>query len=158
MKHTPLHQHVLNLLDFKGAHLSFDEAVRGLTPEFRGKRVKGAPHTLWQLVEHMRIAQWDILEFSRNAKHQSPEFPEGYWPQSTSPSNDASWKKSIAAFRSDLEQMKRLVAEADEEELYQQIPHGEGQTLLREALLVADHNAYHLGQLVMLRKLLGTWK
>ena len=158
MKRSPLHQHVLNLLDFKGAHLSFDEAVRGLASEFRGKKIKGSPHTLWQLVEHMRIAQWDILEFSRNANHVSPEFPEGYWPPSAAPSSDGSWKKSIAAFRSDLEEMKRLVADAEEEELYAQIPHGEGQTLLREAMLVADHNSYHLGQVVMLRKLLEARK
>src|SRR5690349_9790374 len=147
MKRSPLHQHVLNLLDFKGAHLSFDEAVRGLAPEFRGSKVKGAPHTIWQLVEHMRIAQWDILEFSRNAKHVSPKFPQGYWPDSEAPPSDGSWKKSIAGFRSDLEAMRRLVVDADEEELYAQIPHGDGQTLLREALLVADHNSYHLGQL-----------
>ena len=158
MKHSQIHQHVLNLLDFKGAHLAFDEAVRGLAPELRGKKIKGAPHTIWQLVEHMRIAQWDILEFSRNANHISPKFPEGYWPELAAPSSDASWKKSTGAFRSDLEDMRRLVADADEEELYAQIPHGEGQTLLREALLVADHNSYHLGQLVMLRKLLGAWR
>jgi len=158
MKRFPLQQHVLNLLDFKGAHLSFDEAVRGLAPEFRGKKIKGAPHTIWQLVEHMRIAQWDILEFSRNANHVSPKFPEGYWPPAAAPSSDGAWKKNIAAFRSDLEEMKRLVAEAEEEELYAQIPHGEGQTLLREALLVADHNSYHLGQVVMLRKLLEDGK
>ncbi|HWC17388.1 MAG TPA: DinB family protein [Terriglobales bacterium] len=158
MNHSPLQQHLLNLLDFKGAHLAFDEAVRGLMPEVRGKKTKSIPHTIWQLVEHMRIAQWDILEFSRNGKHVSPKWPEGYWPESAAPASDAAWKKSIAAFRSDLEEMKRLVITSDDEVLYARIPHGEGQTLLREALLVADHNSYHLGQLVMLRKLLGAWK
>jgi hypothetical protein len=106
----------------------------------------------------MRIAQWDILEFSRNANHVSPKWPEGYWPESAAPSIDSAWKKSITAFRSDLEEMKELVVNSDEEELYARIPHGDGQTLLREVLLVADHNSYHLGQLVTLRKLLGAWK
>lgn len=158
MKNSPLQQHLLKLLSFEGAHAGFDETIRGLKPELRGKKVKGAPHTAWQLLEHMRIAQWDILEFSSNAKHVSPKWPEGYWPESSSPAGDAAWKKSIAGFRADLEEIKRLVSESNDEQLYARIPHGEGQTLLREALLVADHNSYHLGQLVMLRKMLGAWK
>ena len=149
-----LQQHLLNLLDFKGAHLNLDEALRGVPPAFRGKKVKGAPHTIWQLLEHMRIAQWDILEFSRDAKHVSPKWPEGYWPDSASPPTDAAWKKSIAGFRRDLGQMKELISQSDEEQLYARIPHGDGQTLLREALLVADHNSYHLGQIVFLKKIL----
>src|SRR5437762_5177279 len=158
MKNSPLQQHLLNLLSFEGAHAGFDDAVRGLAPELRGKKIKGAPHTAWQLLEHMRIAQRDILEFSRDAKHISPKWPEGYWPESAAPPSDAAWKKSIAAFRHDLEEMKKLVAEADEDKLYARIPHADGQTLLREALLVADHNSYHLGQLVMVRKMLDAWK
>ena len=154
MTNSPLQQHVLNLLSGKGAHLDFDEAIRGLAPALRGKKIKGSAHTIWQLLEHVRIAQWDILEFSRDAKHVSPTFPEGYWPDSAAPPSDAAWKKSVAAFRRDLEAMKQLVAEADEQQLYARIAHGDGQTLLREALLVADHNAYHLGQLVFLRKML----
>jgi hypothetical protein len=102
----------------------------------------------------MRIAQWDILEFCRNSHHVSPKWPEGYWPESPAPLSQAAWKKSIAAFRHDLEEMKKLVSAADEEKLYEPIPHGDGQTLLREALLVADHNSYHLGQLVLLKKML----
>jgi hypothetical protein len=158
MNDSPLQKHLINLLSFEGAHVGLEEAVRGLAPELRGKKIKGAPHTAWQLVEHMRIAQWDILEFARNAKHVSPKFPEGYWPKSDAPPSEAAWKKSIASFRQDLEEMKKVVAEADEEQLYAPIPHGDGQTLLREALLLADHNSYHLGQLVMLRKMLGAWK
>src|SRR5437763_172657 len=158
MKTAPLNEHLLNLPSFKGAHLGFDEAVKGLPLSLRGKKVKNIPHTVWQLVEHLRIAQWDILEFCRNAKHVSPEWPEGYWPKSSAPSSDAEWKKSLARFRRDLEEMKELVAAANEEKLYAPIPHGDGQTLLREALLVADHNSYHLGQLVMVRKALGAWK
>ena len=154
MNNSPLQQHVLNLLSGKGGHLDFEEAIRGLAPELRGKKIKRAPHTMWQLLEHVRIAQWDILEFSRDAKHVSPKWPEGYWPDSAAPPSDAAWKKSVAAFRRDLEAMKQLVAEADEQQFYARIAHGDGQTLLREALLVADHNAYHLGQLVFLRKML----
>lgn len=158
MNDSPLQKHLINLLSFEGAHVGLEEAVRGLAPELRGKKIKGAPHTAWQVVEHMRVAQWDILEFSRDAKHVSPKFPEGYWPKSDAPPSEAAWKKSIAAFRQDLEEMKKVVAEADEQQLYAPIPHGDGQTLLREALLLADHNSYHLGQLVMLRKMLGAWK
>jgi len=158
MKNLPLQQHLLNLLSFKGAHAGFDEAVRGLAPALRGKKIKGAPHTVWQLLEHLRIAQWDILEFTRDANHVSPKWPEGYWPESAAPPSDAAWRKSIASFRRDLEDMKKLVADADEKQLYERIPHGDGQTLLREALLVADHNSYHLGQLVLVRKMLGAWK
>jgi|SRR5215471_3499753 len=158
MKNSPLQQQLLNLLGFEGAHVGFDKAVQGLSAELRGKKVKGFPHTAWQLVEHMRIAQWDILEFSRDANHVSPKWPDGYWPESSEPASEATWKKSIAAFRHDLDEMKKLVAAADEQRLYVRIPHGDGQTLLREALLVADHNSYHLGQLVMVRKMLGVWK
>lgn len=158
MKNSPLKQHLFNLLDFEGAHVGFNKAVQGLTTELGGKKVKGFPHTAWQLVEHLRIAQWDILEFSQNANHVSPKWPEGYWPESSAPRNEGVWKKSIASFRHDLDQMKKLVAETDEPKLYEPIPHGHGQTLLREALLVADHNSYHLGQLVMLRKMLGAWQ
>lgn len=158
MAHSILKKHLLNLLSFEGAHIGFDEAVRGLGPKLRAKKIKGSPHTIWDLVEHMRIAQWDILEFSRDGKHVSPKFPEGYWPKPNTPPTDTAWKKSIAGFRHDLGEMKKLVEEADEEKLYAPIAHGDGQTLLREALLIADHNAYHLGQVVSLRKMLGAWK
>jgi len=158
MKNSSLQQHVINLLNFEGAHVGFDQSVRGLGAELRGKKIKGFRHTAWQLLEHMRIAQWDILEFSRNSKHVSPKWPDGYWPQSSAPADEEAWKKSIAAFRRDLEEVKKLVSQGDEQQLCARIPHGDGQTLLREALLVADHNSYHLGQLVMLRKMFGAWK
>jgi uncharacterized damage-inducible protein DinB len=153
-----LREHIVYLLKGGGAHLHFDDAIKDFPAALRGARATGLPHTAWQLLDHMRIAQWDILEFSRDAKHASPKFPEGYWPESTEPPSDAAWKKSIAAFRRDLEEMKKLVASADEEKLYAPIPHGDGQTLLREALLLADHNSYHLGQVVFLRKILDTRK
>jgi hypothetical protein len=151
-----MREHVLYLLRGGGAHLDFEKAIADLPPTLRGSKPAGQPHTPWRIVEHMRIAQRDILEFCRNPKHVSPRFPEGYWPKGDSPADDAAWENSIAAFRADLRSMEDLVAEP-ETDLYAAIPHGEGQTILREALLVADHNAYHLGQLVLLRRLLESW-
>jgi hypothetical protein len=152
----PLRQHLLYLLGGGGAHVDFPSAVGNLPPTLRGTKPDGAPHTAWQLLEHLRIAQWDILEFSRNSKHVSPDFPDGYWPKGEKPPNKAAWDQSIQSFQADLEAMQRLVADPSTD-LFVRIPHGDGQTILREALLVADHNAYHLGQLVMLRKMLGAW-
>ena len=154
---SALRRHLLYLLGGGGAHLSFDDAIAGLPVMLRGRKPAGAPHTPWQLMEHMRIAQWDILEFSRNPKHVSPEFPRDYWPVTEAPPNKAAWEKSVAAFRADLKAMEKLVKDP-KTDLFGPIPHGEGQTILREALLVADHNAYHLGQLVLVRRLLGAWK
>jgi hypothetical protein len=151
-----LREHLLYLLRGGDAHLHFDAAVADLPPPLRGARAAGVPHTPWRLIEHMRIAQWDILEFSRNPKHVSPPFPEGYWPEGDAPPDPAAWDRSLAAFRADLQAMQDLVAEPSSD-LFASIPHGDGQTILREALLVADHNAYHLGQLVMLRRILGAW-
>jgi hypothetical protein len=150
-----LRKHLIWLLREGHAHAGFDSAIRGLPARARGARVKGVPYTAWEILEHMRIAQWDILEFSRDPKHVSPDFPSGYWPKTKAPPPGA-WEKSVRQFRADLKAMERLVANPGTD-LFARIPHGEGQTILREALLVADHNAYHLGQLVMLRKLLGEW-
>jgi hypothetical protein len=151
-----LREHLLYLLRGGGAHLHFDAAVADLPAAQRGARPPGVPHTPWRLLEHMRIAQWDILEFSRNGRHVSPKFPEGYWPQGDAPPDAAAWDRSVAAFRADLRAMCDLVADPATD-LFAPIPHGEGQTILREALLVADHNAYHLGQLVVVRRALGAW-
>jgi DinB family protein len=151
-----LRQHVLALLEGGGAHVDFEKAIAGLPAGLRGVKPAGAAHTAWQLLEHLRIAQWDILEFSRDPKHVSPEWTRGYWPQGDTPPNDAAWDGSLEAFRADLKAMKDLVADRATD-LLRPIPHGDGQTILREALLVADHNAYHLGQFVMLRRLLGAW-
>src|SRR5262245_30286323 len=152
-----LREHVLYLLRDGGAHLDFDKAIAGLPVKLRGVCPPGVPHSPWRLVEHMRIAQWDILEFSRNPRHVSPAFPAGYWPTGDAPPSDAAWDKSVNAFRADLDAMAQLVADPPTD-LFAPIPHGDGQTVLREALLVADHNAYHLGQLVVVRRLLGAWK
>jgi hypothetical protein len=151
-----LREHVLYLLRGGGAHLDFEAAIAGLPAALRGAKAAGAPHTPWRLLEHMRIAQWDILEFSRNPRHVSPPFPDGYWPAGDAPPDSAAWDRCLAAFRADLQAMQDLVADP-KTDLFAPIPQGEGQTILREALLVADHNAYHLGQLVMLRRILGAW-
>ena len=153
-----LREHLLELLDGKSAHVDLASALRDFPVKAINTAPANSPHTAWQLLEHIRIAQWDILEFSRNSKHVSPKWPDGYWPQSSAPADEEAWKKSIAAFRRDLEEVKKLVSQGDEQQLCARIPHGDGQTLLREALLVADHNSYHLGQLVMLRKMFGAWK
>jgi hypothetical protein len=137
--------------------LNFDKAIAGLPPALRGARPPGVPHTPWRLLEHLRIAQWDILEFTRDPRHVSPPWPEGYWPASDAPPDDGAWDQSVAAFRTDLQAMQDLVGNPATD-LFAPLPHGQGQTALREALLVADHNAYHLGQMVVVRRLLGAWE
>ena len=151
-----LRDQIVELLGSNHAHANFDAAVRDFPAALRGKKVSKAPHTAWQLLEHLRIAQWDILEFSRNPRHKSPPWPEGYWPPTPAPPDEKSWDKSVRRFRADLKAMQKLVADPASD-LFAPFPHGDGQTLLREALLLADHNAYHIGQLVLLRRLLGAW-
>ena len=154
---STLRQHLLELLNGGHAHADFNTAVKDLPPALRGKRPKGAEHSPWEILEHLRIAQWDILEFSRNPRHKSPDWPGGYWPATPVPPNEKSWDKSVRAFRNDLKSMCELVA-GNSTDLYAKIPHGDGQTILREALLAADHNAYHIGELVLVRRLIGAWK
>jgi hypothetical protein len=152
-----LREHVLYLLKGGGAHLDFEKAIADLPENLRGAKAEGLPFTPWRLLEHMRIAQWDILEFSRDPRHVSPSWPEGYWPESDAPPSAAAWDDSVTRFRADLKAMARLLSNPGTD-LYAKIPHGDGQTILREALLIADHNAYHLGQFVILRRLLGSWQ
>ena len=144
------------LLKGGGAHVHFMDALEGFPEAKRGTYAQGLPHTGWQLLEHARIAQWDILEFSRNPNHVSPDFPEGYWPKTPGPQTAEEWNDSMYAFRRDLREMIRLV-ENRRTNLHVPIPHGEGQTIMREALVLADHNSYHLGQLIDLRRALGSW-
>ena len=153
----PVREQVISLLRGGNAHINFEDAVKSLAPKFRGVKPEGAEHTAWELLEHMRIAQSDILEFSRDPKHVSPDWPKGYWPKTAKPPNDAAWKKSIASIKKDREAMIKLVSNP-KTDLYAPIPQGTGQNILREALLIAEHNAYHLGQLVLLQRLLGAWK
>ncbi len=151
-----LREHLVKLLKGGMAHVTFEKAVKGIPVEARGKRPKGAPHSLWEMLEHMRIAQWDILEFTRDPNHVSPEWPTGYWPNSAAPPDAKAWAKSVRSFQADLDAMCELVAN-DSTDVFSPIPHGDGQTILREALLVADHNSYHLGEFVLVRRLLGVW-
>ena len=152
-----LRKHLVELLGGGGAHAKFEDAIKGLPPKLRGAKPTNFPHSPWMLLEHLRLAQWDILEFSRNAKHASPKWPEGYWPKKEAPPTAAAWNKSIQQFRRDLKAVQSLVANP-KTDLFAKIPWGDGQTILREVLLVADHNAYHLAQLVDVRRMLGAWK
>jgi hypothetical protein len=151
-----LREQVIYLLEGGGAHAKFEEVVAGIPPKLLGQKPSGLPHSLWMLLEHLRIAQWDILEFSRNAKHVSPGWPEGYWPKADAPPSPAAWNTSVKKFRRDRKAMQELVKDP-RTDLFAKIPWGDGQTVLREALLVADHNAYHLGQMLDARRLLGAW-
>ena len=150
---VPLRKHLAETLRMKGAHISLEEAVAGFPPHLRGVKLNGAPHTAWQLLEHMRLAQEDILDFSRNPKYQEKKWPDDYWPATEAPPDDQAWDRSHGQFRTSLKDMQELIADTGHD-LLVKLPHGTGQTLLREALLVADHNSYHLGQLMFLRKML----
>ncbi len=156
---APLRAHVLELLRGGHAHLTFDDAVRELPADLRGKAPRGSPYTAWQLAEHIRIAQDDILRFSRNhdGSYEALEWPDAYWPKAKRPRDDAEWEASLAAFRADQQAMEALVSDPARD-LLAPFPWGDGQTLLREAMLVADHTAYHVGQLVLLRRMLGAWR
>ena len=148
-----LRKHVLYLLRGGGAHMSFDEFVNSFPADLCNSQVEGLPYTPWQVLEHMRLAQWDILEFSRDPDHISPEFPKGYWPKPDELGTPALWQKTVDEFRQDLQHIERLV-EDPATDVHAKLPHGEGQTILREALLVADHNAYHLGTLAVMSRIL----
>ena len=148
-----LREHVIELLRGGHAHPDFEAAIANMPVEKQGLKPPGLPHTPWRLLEHMRIAQWDILRFSIDPHHVSPEFPKGYWPEGDAPPDETAWDRSVAAFRADLEALMDLVSDP-KTNLFAPITHGQGQTILREALLLADHNAYHLGQLVMVRRIL----
>jgi len=151
-----LRRHLLELLKGGSAHARFEEVIARFPAKLRGQKPAGLPHSPWMLLEHMRIAQHDILEFSRNRQHVSPNWPKGYWPSTEAPPSAAAWNASISKFRQDLKAMQNLVANP-KTNLHASIPWAEGQTVLREALLLADHNAYHLAQIVDVRRSLGAW-
>lgn len=155
--HQALRQQLIQLLAGGNAHLKFEAAIQGMPVKLRGAKPQNFPHSPWMLLEHLRIAQWDILEFSRNSKHKSPDWPSGYWPKTEAPPKPDAWEKSVEQFESDLKAMQALVKDP-KTDLFARIPWGDGQNILREALLVADHNAYHVAQLVDVRRLLGDWK
>jgi hypothetical protein len=157
MNDQSLRKHLLELLDGGHAHATFEKTIADFPEKLRGEVPKGLPHSAWMLLEHMRLAQWDILDFSRNPKYKELNFPDDYWPKSPAPPNAAAWDKSVKLFQNDLAEMKSLVADL-KADLFTKIPWGDDQTILREAMLVADHNAHHLGQLIDVRRLLGVWK
>ena len=150
---TAIRRHLVKALDWEDAHISYDTAVKGLPAKHRGTRPKGFSHSPWELIEHLRLAQWDLLDFCRNPDYRVGRWPDDYWPKGPKPPKATSWSESVAAFRADREELKKLVADPTLD-LTSTIPHGEGQTYLRSILLVIDHGAYHVGQLVMARKLL----
>ena len=151
-----LRDHLLNLLEGGGAHRDIDFVFRGVPAELRGRRPVGLSYSLWELLEHLRITQRDILEFSRDPNYESPEWPAGYWPEQQAPPSGVAWKESLKTFIAERDEMVVMVRDPGND-LFTPFLWGEGQTLLREALLVADHNAYHLGQVVTVRRLLGCW-
>ncbi len=157
MKEKALRDQLKELLAGGSAHADWKKVFAGMPAKLRGVRPGKLPYSAWELLEHLRIAQHDILEFSRNAKYVSPKWPKGYWPKSSEPPNAAAWDASLKSFARDLAAVQKLVANP-KTDLMARIPHGTGQTLLREVLLLADHNAYHLGQVVLVRRLLGAWE
>ena len=153
----PLRDQLVRILGWGQAHVDFDEAVRGVPVALRGTRPKGLPYSLWQLLEHLRLAQEDILDFCRNPRYRPRKWPEDYWPKKPAPPSARSWAKSIADFRRDRRALDRFFSNP-RLDLHAKVPHGDGQTYLREILLVADHNAFHVGEIVIVRRLLGIWK
>jgi DinB family protein len=151
-----LRQQLAKVIDWNEAHADFRATVDGFPTELRGRVPERLPYSGWQLLEHIRLALWDILEFSRDARHKSPKWPGGYWPKTAAPPTADAWDRSVKAIEEHVEAMRKLVADPARD-LFAPLPHGTGQTLLREALLVADHNAYHLGQLVLVRRALDAW-
>lgn len=152
-----LRDHIVSLLKGGSAHATFDDAVKNMPEKLRGVKPEGLPHSAWMLLEHLRIGQWDILEFCRNAKYKALKWPEEYWPKNEAPPSSAAWDKSVQQFRKDAKAMQELIGNA-KTDLLAKISWGDGQTILREAFVVADHNAYHVAQLVDVRRLLGAWK
>ena len=155
-QHDPLRRQVSSLLDWQDAHAAFEKVLEGIPAKLRGVAPDRLPYTPWQLLEHLRLTQRDILEFCRNPRYTEPEWPGDYWPKTAAPPSARAWQESITGFLADRDAMKRLALDASVD-LFGPIPHGSGQTILRELLLLADHNAYHLGELVVVRRCLGIW-
>jgi hypothetical protein len=155
---APLREQLIALLHGGQAHTTFDEAVKNFPAKLRGTVHQNLPYSAWQLLEHLRTAQLDIIHFSAppTGGYQPMQWPEDYWPKSPEPPSEHAWDKSIDAIRSDLKRFESLI-ENPAADLYKPFRWGDGQNLLREALLLADHNAYHIGELIVLRRLLGAW-
>ena len=153
-EHEILISELVKLLNGGSAHAGLDDALRGLPARLRGVKPDNLPYSIWQMVEHIRIAQWDMVKFSKDEKHRSPKWPDEYWVKDTAPKDDAAWEQSIKQINDDREEFIKLLKTGD---IYKAIPHGEGQSILREALQIADHNAYHIAEIIMIRRLLGAW-
>jgi len=137
------------------AHISLQDALKDMDPDLRGIRPRHMPYSIWQLVEHIRIAQWDMLQFCKDTEHKSPKWPDEYWKKETAPEHEIDWNSSLSQISSDLDEFIELMEHSN---LYQLLPHGNGQSILLEALQIADHNAYHIGEIVAIRRFLGDWK
>ena len=156
MQEEALRSHLARVLVWGDAHATFEQAVEGFDPALRGAPPQGSPHSAWQLLEHLRLTQLDILDFCRNPAYRELRWPEEYWPDSSAPPDPGAWERSVTGFLRDRDELVRI-AQDPQVDLFAVIPHGTGQTWLRELLLVADHNAYHIGELVLVRRLLGNW-
>ena len=157
MTDAQMRDQLKKLLDWEDAHVGFGTAVAGVPPEARGKVPPGLPYSIWQIVEHIRLAQHDILDFCRNPHYEELKWPDDYWPKSPEPPSAAAWDRSLEQVAAELAELQALAGDTSRD-LAATIPHGSGQTYLREILLVADHTAYHVGELVIVRRLLGVWK
>jgi hypothetical protein len=154
-QHEILIEEVVHLLQGGNAHADIKKALDGLPKNQRGAKPDKLPYSIWQLVEHIRIAQWDMLEFCKDGNHQSPTWPDDYWPKETEPGSDEAWDQSVKQINKDLDELINLVKTVD---IFTRIPHGEGQNILREALQAADHTAYHVAEIIVIRRLLGVWE
>ena len=154
-EHKILIAELTKLLIGGGAHLTLNDALKDLPPALRGVKPENMPYSIWQLVDHIRIAQWDMVRFCKDASHTSPNWPDEYWPKESAPADDSAWHASLLQIDNDLDEFISTLEHAD---LYQPFPHGQGQNILREALQIADHNAYHIGEIIAIRRILGDWK
>ena len=153
-QHKILTGEVTKLLLGGGAHVSLQDALKDLKPASRGVKPENMPYSIWQLVDHVRIAQWDMLQFCKDADHVSPKWPDEYWPKEAAPENEATWNGALEQIENDLDEFIELLEHSD---IYQTLPHGDGQSILREAFQIADHNAYHIGEIVAIRRFLKDW-
>src|SRR3569833_3693875 len=154
-QHKVLTDELIRLLEGGSAHAGFDDAIDGLPRELRGEKVDKLPYSIWQLIEQIRIAHWDMLEFSKHEKHRSPKWPDDYWVKETGPADDEAWERSIQQIN---DYRNEFIDLLKKEDIYKKIPHGDGQNILREALQIADHNAYHVAEIIVIRRILGDWK
>jgi hypothetical protein len=154
-QHKLIIDELTKLLLGGSAHISLQDALKGLHPALRGVKPDHMPYSIWQLVEHIRIAQWDMVQFCKDCDHKSPKWPEEYWPKASAPEDGSAWEGSLSQINSDLDEFIELMEHSN---IYQKLEHGEGQTVLREALQIADHNAYHIGEIIAIRRFLGDWK